>query len=165
MEHLIKEKRKTLRKTLKAVMGKGIKNKETGIIATLSAAGINKMGSGKAIEKSKANGFSPDEHFEAAGNIKTLYENATLVAVHKDVKLPDNPNIVSIKRFVAQSSLKGARKFDALITVKESVQAGHRIYSIELDQINKVSSRWQVAESNETTTNDGSPTTGNPLWL
>lgn len=32
---------------------------------------------------------------------------------------------------------------DVLITVKESISNGHRIYSIELDEINKASERFE----------------------
>lgn len=153
MKSYLEIKRKELREKLAPVMGKGLINRATGIIATLSVTGVNKMASGKAIEKSKCNGFTTDEHFEAAGRIKELFENAEVVASHKDLKIPNNPNIVSIKRFVAQSVLENEIKFDALITVKESVEYGFRIYSIELDQINRASSRWQVNQSDETTTN------------
>lgn len=49
--------------------------------------------SAKALEKSKANGFSLDEHFELAAKIKPLYETAILVTVHGNLKNPDDPNV------------------------------------------------------------------------
>ena len=158
----LNERRNRLKEILRPILGKDIINRATSLPARLSVKGVNKMSSGKAIEKSKTNGFSPENHFEAAEKIKELYENAELVAVHKDLKIMNNPNLKSIKRFVAQTELSSGTKIDALITVKQSVQTGHRIYSIELDQINKVSSRWQ-AESSVTNNADIVPTTGNPL--
>ena len=35
------------------------------------------------------------------------------------------------------------KKADVLITVKESIANGHKIYSIELDEINKASERFR----------------------
>ena len=101
------------------------------------------MTSAKALEKSKNNGFTLDEHFEFAEQIKTLYENAILIAAHGNLKNPADPNVVSMKRFLAQSKLKNGKNADILITVKESIANGHRIYSIELDEINKASERFQ----------------------
>lgn len=49
----------------------------------------------------------------------------------------------SIKRFVSAAILQSGKKADVLITVKESIANGHRIYSIELDEINKTSERFQ----------------------
>ena len=45
--------------------------------------------------------------------------------------------------FVAPAILQIGKKADVLITVKESVANGHKIYSIELDEINKASERFQ----------------------
>ena len=39
--------------------------------------------------------------------------------------------------------MKNGKKADVLITVKESLANGHRIYSIELDEINKASERFE----------------------
>lgn len=59
------------------------------------------------------------------------------------MKNPDDPKVVSIKRFVSAAILQSGKKDDVLITVKESIANGHRIYSIELDEINKASERFQ----------------------
>ncbi|MBO4319172.1 MAG: hypothetical protein J5857_01730 [Treponema sp.] len=135
-------KRSELLAILKPMLGKLI-NISTGIEANLSKHSIDKMTSAKALEKSKKNGFSLTEHFELAAKIKPLYESAVLVADHGNLKNPDDPNIVSIKRFVAAAILNSGKKADVLITVKESIANGHRIYSIELDEINKASERFQ----------------------
>lgn len=135
-------KRAELLSILKPFLGK-IVNIQTGIEANLSKHSIDKMTSAKALEKSKANGFTLAEHFELSAKIKPLYESAILVASHGNLKNPDDPNVVSIKRFVSAAILQSGRKADVLITVKESIANGHRIYSIELDEINKASERFE----------------------
>ena len=135
-------KRKMLFEKLKPVLGK-ITNISTKIEANLSKKSLDKMTSAKALEKSKANGFTLDEHFELAEKIKPLYETAVLVSVHRNLKNPNDPNVVSIKRFISPAILKSGKKADVLITVKESIANGHKIYSIELDEINKASERFR----------------------
>ena len=135
-------KRKELFEKLKPVLGK-LCNIQTGIEANLSKHSIDKMTSSKALEKSKNNGFSVQEHFELASKIKPLYESAILVTSHANLKNPNDPNVVSIKRFVSAAILQSGKKADVLITVKESIANGHRIYSIELEQINKASERFE----------------------
>ena len=135
-------KRYELLTILKPILGKLV-NISTGIEANLSKHSIDKMTSAKALEKSKKNGFTLAEHFELAAKIKPLYESAILVSAHGNLKNPDDPNIISIKRFVSAAILESGKKADVLITVKESIANGHRIYSIELDEINKASERFQ----------------------
>ena len=134
-------KRQELLNKLKPVLGKLV-NISTGIEANLSKKSLDKMTSAKALEKSKTNGFTLDEHFELAAKIKPLYESAILVTAHGNLKNPDDPNVVSIKRFVSAAILKSGKKADVLITVKESIANGHRIYSIELDEIQTVKARF-----------------------
>ena len=135
------EYRKEIKEKLKSSMGKDLPNDATGITASISSEGLNKMMSGKAIQKSFDNGFSSKEHFEAVGRIVELYKKARLVVSYPDEKHGDQN--VNIKRFVAQDKLERGKPIDALITVKESYENGHRIYSLELDEINKASKRWQ----------------------
>ena len=135
-------KREELFNNLKNVLGK-ITNISTGIEANLSKKSLDKMTSAKALEKSKNNGFTLDEHFELAAKIKPLYETAILAVAHGNLKNPNDPNVVSIKRFVSAAILNSGKKADVLITVKESIANGHRIYSIELDEINKASERFR----------------------
>lgn len=135
-------KRTQLFERLKTSLGK-IKNKNTGIEAVLSKKSLEKMTSAKAIEKSKQNGYSLNQHFEMAEKIIGLFENAELVASHPDLKNPDDPNIISIKRFAVTAELSDSQKTEVLITVKESIANGHHIYSIELFKINKASERFR----------------------
>ena len=88
------------------------------------------MGSAKEIEKSKDNGFSLDEHFEVAGNIISLYQTADLAEIRPSKE--ENPNIISIKRFVSPASFENGLEAYAFITVKESKEEGNRIYSVEV---------------------------------
>ena len=130
-----------------------IKNQTTGINAVLSKKSLEKMTSAKAIEKSKENGFTLDEHFELAADIIPLFEKANLVLSHPDLKHPDDPNIISIKRFASDAKLKNGKMSEVLITVKESISNGHHIYSIELFKINKASEKFRglgdAAENSE----------------
>ena len=121
--------RKDLKNNLQDSLGLH-KNKKTGIEANLSGDSINKMGSEKAIEKSKANGFSVDEHFEVANKIVELYENADLTKTRPDKN--NSPDLKSIKHFDSEATLRSGEKAIAHITVKESVVNGHKIYSVEV---------------------------------
>lgn len=162
-EHKKEEKsnddwRKEIKEELKNVLHKDLPNEATGITAQLAMEGVNKMSSGVAIKKSIDNGFSAEQHFEAVKNIVNLFNKAKLVKVHNDLK--HGMQGVTIKRFVAQDKMKDGTDFDALITLKESFDHGHRIYSLELDEINKASLRWQV--NDDGTLSQREPTTGSP---
>jgi len=135
------EYRKEIKEKLKSSMGKDLPNDATGITASISSEGLNKMMSGKALEKSINNGFTPQEHFETVRNVVALFKKSKLIAVCPDTK--HNDKNVTLKRFVAQNTLKNGKETDCLFTLKESYQYGHRIYSLELDEINKASKRWQ----------------------
>jgi len=114
-------------------------NKATGIEANLSGKSVDKMSSDKAIEKSKANGFTVDEHFEVANKIVSLFENAELTETSADKK--GSPDLKSIKRFDCDVTLSDGKKANAHITVKESVLNGHKIYSVEVMTLRQKKSR------------------------
>ena len=135
------EYRKEIKEKLKDVLNKELSNDATGITARIASEGLNKMMSGEAIKKSVNNGFTPQEHFEAVGNVVNLFKKARFIVSEPDKKHND-PN-VGIKRFVAQDKLNSGQSVDVLITLKETYEHGHRIYSLELDEINKASLRWQ----------------------
>ena len=119
---------------LKSISGKDIINRESGIPATINSEQRNKLVSKTAMEKSQNNGFSYADHFHAVANIDHLYENASMVDVRNDNT--GDPNVISIKRFVAPVLLNGEFA-EAYITVKETV--GHKVYSLELDELKKPS--------------------------
>lgn len=124
------------RNHLRSLQGKTFVNADSQDEAKLSLNGINKLLSNKAREKSNANGFTNAEHFEAISNIDRLYENAVLVERREDRK--GSEHIRSIKRFAAPF-YTGKTFAEAYITVKEIVEDGNRIYSLELDELKKPS--------------------------
>ena len=85
-------------------------------------------------------------------------KKARLVNSHPDKG--GNKNVV-IRRFVAQDELKDGTKYDALITAKETIEHGRRIYSLELEELNKASLRWMVNDDGTLTDKD-EPSTGSP---
>lgn len=117
---------------LNEIIGQEIVNRETGIVATLGRRGINKMVSNRAVNKSLANGYSQSQHLQAAKRIKELYEQARLVAMRPDRN--QDSNISSIKIFGCDIMVESKAAF-ASITVKESIVHGHKIYSVELMQL------------------------------
>lgn len=151
------EWRAEIKQELKPILHTDIKNAATGINAKIAMEGLNKMTSGPAIKKSVDNGFTGSQHFEAVKKIVDLYKKARLIKTHAD---KNGSKDVQIKRFVAQDKMKDGTNYDALITVKESVEHGHRIYSLELDEINKAALRWTVNDDG-TLTPENKPSTGN----
>lgn len=97
----------------------------------------------QARNKSEKNGFSEAEHFGAAVNIDRLFSNATLVEERPDKR--GDVNIKAIKRFAAPF-FTGKEIAEAIITVKESVEHGNRVYSIELFEIKKLSDPYRGDE-------------------
>ena len=119
---------------LKALSGVNIVNRETGIAAQINRTQRDKLVSNAALDKSKANGFSYEDHFHAVANIDRLFMNGSLVDDRVDRK--GNPDVVAIKRFVAPAWLNGDFA-EAYITVKETT--GNKLYSLELDELKKPS--------------------------
>lgn len=127
---------------LKEQQGKAFVNAETGIEARLSNTARGKLVSNAAAEKSEANGFTREQHLTAAANVGDLFERAYLFEDRADKY--DDPNIYSIKRFASLLVLDG-EPVEADILTKESEGAkGHRIYTVELQQIKKPSKRPQL---------------------
>ncbi|WP_024751662.1 PBECR2 nuclease fold domain-containing protein [Treponema phagedenis] len=131
----VRAKRLKLKEKLKDYVGKDIKNEKTGIPAYISNESINKISSEKAIEKTKANGFTVDDHFYAASNIVPLFKKADLRGVYKDKN--NSKDIVSIKRFNCRFRLPSGVAANAYITVKEARISGHKIYSLEVMELEK----------------------------
>jgi len=53
-----------------------------GIAFTFNRLSMNKIGCIKSVMKSVQNGFTPEEHFEAAENIKELFEHSEVIEQH-----------------------------------------------------------------------------------
>lgn len=104
-------------------------NKATGINARFSKESQHEIKSN--VDLSKRNGFTIQDHFEAANQIKELFENASLVKEHLDTK-HKQPN-VRIERFLSQPlKLKSKKEIQVCITVKHSLdKKGRLVYSIE----------------------------------
>jgi len=117
---------------LDALIGKELLNVRTGIRARIYTNQRNKIVSKAALNKSLANGFNAEQHFAVAAGIRKVWENAALVESRDDSN--DDPNIASIKRFAAMIQLDD-EPVTAYLTAKESVEHGHRIYSLELMEV------------------------------
>ena len=109
----------------------GVDNESDGITVSLAANGIKKMLSGKASDKSLANGFTLRDHVTAAANILKLYKNSELLFAHEDEK--QRPNVTQIKRFGAPVVVPDSRDAAiAYITVREVRGQDNKLYSVEL---------------------------------
>jgi hypothetical protein len=130
-EHLIRLRcRKSLIGCLSPLFGKVFTNLDSNIKARFSKNTVSKISSDKAITKSVVNGFSVEEHFEAAENIKQIFEMADYIDSFPDKK--GDPNIVAIHRLQKDIELSNSKKCVAYITLKEVVKDGNRIYTQEL---------------------------------
>ena len=128
-----------------SLRGKMIINDATGIGARLSSSARGKLVSNKATGKSKANGFSQQQHNALVANIAEIYQAAAL-----RVSRPDRDgdvNILSIKRFVTKVKF-GRRLAAAWITVKESKMHGHHIYSVEAIKLEALDRIVEVVSGN-----------------
>lgn len=130
-----KLQRQELKELLKPLLNTPVQNLYTGHIATLSNIGLKKIGSDKAMQKSLDNGFSKNEHFEAAKQILELYKNARFAEKFKDTK--KNNESLSIYRYNAPININN-QQANALLTLKEYEENGKRLYSIELEGLDAI---------------------------
>ncbi|MDR3048411.1 MAG: hypothetical protein LBV16_00995, partial [Elusimicrobiota bacterium] len=119
---------------IKKFINTDITNKETNITAKISTNQLGKLLSEVAINKSLENGFTREEHLSAASIVDKLFENAVLLNSRPDRN--NDVNIKSIKEFAAPIITNNGTNF-AYMTLKESIEHGHRIYTIELQEIKK----------------------------
>jgi len=118
-----------------------LQNSKTGDEAWLSKSSIGKLLSNDAVRKSMGNGFTREQHYAVASDIASLFNNAEKLFNRPDKN--NDPN-VKIHRYAAPLH------FDenvALITIKESVQHGKRIYTAELMEIEKLEGILKEAEN------------------
>ena len=115
-----------------SILGIPLVNDATGIIAVVNKAQRNKIISNAASRKSQKNGFSFGVHNAASSIIDKLWKHAELFENRGD--FAGDVNIKSIKRFVAPFKF-GEHTAFAYITAKESIRDGHRIYSLELQDV------------------------------
>ena len=110
----------------KAFQGKPMTNRATGIAATVSRNGLDKMLSGKAIGKSE----SAETHSRVVANLDSLFERALLGWSKPDRS--EDPNIKAIHRFFAPATIDG-RALMVKMTVKEvaSETKPNPLYTVE----------------------------------
>ena len=125
-----KQCRASLLCVLSKYFGKVFTNKDSNIKARFSKNTANKLASDKAITKSVVNGFLPEEHFEAAENIKGIFEQAEYIGSFDDDS--EDPNIIAIHRLQKDIILSNGKKCITYITLKEVKKEGSRIYTQEL---------------------------------
>ena len=125
--------REELKSTLKPIVNAPITNQNDRRVAILSNKAIAKIYSTTSIQKSVKNGFTQEEHFAAAQNIKELYENSKLQASTSDRSGDTN---LTIHRYVADLNVND-KNAQAKITLKETLKDGNRIYTMELMELSR----------------------------
>ena len=124
------ELRKQIQMELQPLVNTKLTNKNSMIDANFTSRSIGKLGSDKAINKSVLNGFSTQEHFEAAFQIKQLYEMSDFIGRFLDDR--NDPNVIAMYRFQIPIILTSGKNAFAYISTKEVKIHGNRTYTIEL---------------------------------
>jgi len=128
-----------------------------GIRAQINKPQGNKIMSGKARDKSVANGFTPEQHLAVAARMDKTWKHARLTESRDDAN--DDLNVKSIKRFKAPIALDGNPAV-AYITAKESFEHGHRVYSLELQEIKNAP--WSEGNTPSSCMGERAPPHGQP---
>ena len=138
---------------LKPLVGQEFKNENNGDIVTIGSTGINKLVSNAATRKSIGNGYTLEEHNTAAANIVKLFKDSVLKETHDDYKVKngEHSNIKDIRIYQVDYAVNG-KPFSGKITVKETVQHGKKLYSIELMEIEKPEGMLEQPPNNQQTT-------------
>ena len=105
-------------------------------MAQISKNGRNKILSGAALRKSRENGFSKEEHFKASECIKELYENSTIIK--SELPRNNSNDIKEVHKYISNLHINN-KEAQALLTIKEVVEYGNRIYSLELQELRPIS--------------------------
>ena len=108
------------------------KNENNGIVAQISNDGIGKMMSPKAVDKSIKNKFSKEAHFLGVENAGKLFEKAKFS--HSEAARNQTPDIIAYHKYYTKAVFDG-KPSNVKLTLKESIEAGHKIYSLELLEI------------------------------
>ncbi len=120
------------RQAVKEFQGKPLTNDATGMTAVLARNSLDKMLSGKAVEKSE----TPATHAMAVANADSLFKQAILGWSKPDRS--DDANIKAIHRFFAPMEVNGRTKLVKL-TVKEGMRSdrGNPLYTVEAVELNE----------------------------
>jgi GGDEF domain-containing protein len=106
--------------------------------ARISRSTVGKMLSDTAVNKSVDNGFTARQHYAVVSDIENVYRNSTRVSSSPDKHgYPD----VTIHRLATPL---GFNESAAYITVKETIQGGNRVHSVELIEIRKLGSTFRT---------------------
>ena len=90
------------------------------------------MISPKAVDKSIKNKFSKEAHFLGVENAGKLFEKSKFS--HSELPENQSPDIIAYHKYYAKAVFDG-KPSNVKLTLKESIQAGHKIYSLELLEI------------------------------
>ena len=115
-------------------------NKHNDFKARFSKNTANKISSDKAITKSVVNGFTVENHFEVAKNIKAVFEQAEYIGMFDDKK--HDPNVLAVHRFQKKIELSDGKGCFVFLMLKEVKKDGMRLYTFEL-MANKYPLRMQ----------------------
>ena len=154
----IKDLRNDLMGVLSQYKTQPITNKETGMQGFITTDEMNKISSKKAIDKSVANGFSRDEHFKVAQDLKSLFENSKLKESHADNKQREH---IKVHRFIQDLSIND-KEAQAKITLFEKIQGKNKIYTIELESLDKPDSLSVSMRNTESAVKAQSVATAHP---
>ena len=115
-------------------------NKHNDFKARFSKNTANKISSDKAITKSVVNGFTVENHFEVAKNIKAVFEQSEYIGMFDDKK--HDPNVLAVHRFQKKIELSDGKGCFVFLMLKEVKKDGMRLYTFEL-MANKYPLRMQ----------------------
>ena len=124
-DNLFKKIRDASKKILSTFLGKTSKNNIDGREVKFTKRSLEKMTSGSAVGKSLDNGFTRDDHYEAAQNILEIFKTAKFLQTEK----PKNGSldILGVHKYMGEY-----KNANVKITIKEIKENGNRFYSIEL---------------------------------
>lgn len=131
-----KNLRNKAKETLAARKGEKVQNISSGMFASVSSDGISKMISSKAVDKSINNGYTKEEHFASVENVLSLFKVSELA--HSEKPNNKSADVIAYHKFIADFSINH-KPTKAKITLRETLQAGNRIYSLELLELEKAS--------------------------
>ena len=87
-EKQLEQLRKDFRKASAIYLKKMFEKESNGISFKFNRLSMNKIGCIKSVQESIKNGFEPEDHFQAARNIKQLFEESKVIEEHYKSK-PD----------------------------------------------------------------------------
>ena len=129
---LFKDLRDKAFKIMTNLRKESFKNENNGVIASISRDGIDKILSPKAVNKTLKNGYKKEHHFAIAEKVGDLFKKAEFS--HSETPNNQSPDIVAYHKYNTHFKIND-KNAKAKITLKESFEAGHKIYSVELLEI------------------------------